>query len=255
MVALTPANNQPPAVNEARVAVVRASINNFKELFTDLTVDLEFELVQMESQDHLFFKRFQRYLLALNVAKEGVHVTFFRRKENDIRETKEVENLFPILNRYCNYSNYEIILIVVRKFCTAPLQLRALEYKDSHIEFEKNTTVDVYLCAISAAPESKLFIGFTEMAMKKNKPSNICTLYEIRQLKESIARDASLHAYSMYIEAPQEGSVCVLLRFPEECGWSVAGVMTAEFMETHQLTDVTFDGEDLRSYLVSHSVV
>ena len=59
----------------------------------------------------------------------------------------------------------------------------------------------------------------------------------------------------MYIEAPQEGSVCVLLRFPEECGWSVAGVMTAEFMETHQLTDVTFDGEDLRSYLVSHSMV
>ena len=44
VVALTPANNQPPAVNEARVAVVRASINNFKELFTDLTVDLEFEL-------------------------------------------------------------------------------------------------------------------------------------------------------------------------------------------------------------------
>ena len=98
----------------------------------------------MESQDHLFFKRFQRYLLALNVAKEGVHVSFFRRKENDIRETKEVESLFPILNRYCNYSNCEIIIIVVKKFCTAPLQLRALEYKDSHIEFEKNTTVDVY---------------------------------------------------------------------------------------------------------------
>ena len=30
--------------------------------------------------------------------------------------------------------------------------------------------------------------------------------------------------------------------------------MTAEFMEAHQLTDVTLDGEDLKSYLVSHSL-
>ena len=130
-----------------------------------------------------------------------------------------------------------------------------LTYRDTHILFEKNTTVDVYLCAISAPPESDIFFGFTEMAMKINKPSNICTLYEIRQLKESIARNASLHTYSVYIEAKRVESVRVVLRFPEECGWSVAGVMTAEFMETHQLTDVTFDGEDLKSYLVSHSVV
>ena len=251
---ITPTNNQPPAVNEARVAVVRASINNFKELFTDLTVDLEFELVQMESQDYVFFKRFQRYLLALNVAKEGVHVSFFRRKENDIRNTKEVESLFPILNHYCNYSNYEIIFIVVRKFCTAPLQQRALEYKDSHIEFEKNTTVDIYLSAISAPPKGNIFIGFTNMVMKIDKPSNICKLYEIRLLKESIALNASLHSHSMYIEVPEEGSVRVVLRFPEECGWSVAGVITAEFMETHRLSDVTFDGEDLEAYQVRHTL-
>ena len=127
-----------------------------------------------------------------------------------------------------------------------------LTYRDSHIEFEKRTTIDIYLCAILAPPESNIFIGFTKMAMKINKPSNICTLYEIRQLKESIARNASLHSYSVYIEAPEEGSVRVVLRFPEECGWLVGGVMTAEFMETHQLTDVTVDGEDLKYYLVSH---
>ena len=166
-----------------------------------------------------------------------------------------MQKLFYFLKCYSNYSNYEIIVVVAKKFCAAPVRQSMLTYRDSHITFEKNTTVNVYLCAISAPPASDIFVGFTDMAMKINKPSNICTLYEIRQLKESIARNGSLHAYSVYIEAKRVESVRVVLRFPEECGWSVAGVMTAEFMETHQLTDVTFDGEDLKSYLVSHSVV
>ena len=241
---LSPASSQVLSMNGARVAEVRASIEYFEELFTDLTVDVELELVIKEDQDYFFFKRLRSYLLALPAAKKGIHVSFFRNNEKVILETKEVEKIFPILNRYCNYSNYEIIVVVVKKFCGEPLQRRMLTYRDSHIEFEKSTTIDIYLCAILAPPESDIFIGFTKMAMKINKPSNICTLYEIRQLKESIARNASLHSYSVYIEAPQEGSVRVVLRFPEECGWLVGGVMTAEFMEAHQLTDVTLDGED-----------
>ena len=253
--ALSPASSQVLSVNGARVAEVRASIEYFEEFFTDLTVDVELELVIKEDQDYFFFKRLRSYLLALPAAKKGIHVSFFRNNEKVILETKEVEKLFPILNRYCNYSNYEIIVVVVKKFCGEPLQRRMLTYRDSHIEFEKSTTIDIYLCAILAPPESDIFIGFTKMAMKINKPSNICTLYEIRQLKESIARNASLHSYSVYIEAPQEGSVRVILRFPEECGWLVGGVMTAEFMETHQLTDVTVDGEDLRLAILFGIVV
>ena len=254
-VASTAAALHFPTVSEARVEEVRASIECFEDRFTDLTVDVELDLVEKEDQERLFFKRFQSYLLALPAAKKGVHVSFFRKSANDILKSKEAQKLFYILKCYCDYSNYEIIVVVAKKFCTTPVRQRMLTYRDSHVEFEKNTTVNVYLCAISAPPESKIFIGYTKMSMKINKPSNICTLYDIRQLKESIARNASLHSHSMYIEVPEEGSVRVVLRFPEECGWSVAGVMTAEFMETHQLSDVTFDGEDLKSYLVSLSVV
>ena len=253
--ALALANSHFPTVIEARVEEVRASIECFEEEFSEVTVELQIDLSKKEKQDCFFFERFQGHLLALPAAKKGIHVKFFTKNEDDILEATKIKKLLAILNRYCNYSNYEITFIIIKKFCGAPLQQRMLTYRDSHITFEKNTTVNIYLCAISAPPESDIFIGFTEMAMKINKPSNICTLYEIRQLKESIARNASLHAYSVYIEAKRVESVRVVLRFPEECGWSVAGAMTAEFMETHQLTDVTFDGEDLKSYLVSHSVV
>ena len=82
-------------MNGARVAEVRASIEYFEELFTDLTVDVELELVIKEDQDYFFFKRLRSYLLALPAAKKGIHVSFFRNNEKVILETKEVEKIFP----------------------------------------------------------------------------------------------------------------------------------------------------------------
>ena len=199
VVASTPPALTPTPANSK--AKVRASIDSFEEEFSDISVELRIELSKMEKQDCSFFERFQDHLLALPAAKKEIHVKFFTENEDDILEATKIKKLLAILNRYCNYSNYEIIFFIIKKFCGKPLQQRMLTYIDSHIEFEKNTTVDVYLCAISAPPESDIFVGFTKMALKINKPSNICTLYEIRQLIESIARNASLHSHSVYIEA------------------------------------------------------
>ena len=110
------------------------------------------------------------------------------------------------------------------------------------------TTVNVYLHAISAHPKSKIFKGFAQMVLKINKSIYVCTLHEIRQLKEAIASNASLHSYSMYIGNTEAGSVCVGFRFPRGCGWWVACVMTAEFRETHNLMEVTIDGYDITSH-------
>ena len=90
--------------------------------------------------------------------------------------------------------------------------------------------------------------GFAEMVLKINKSIYVCTLHEIRQLKEAIASNASLHSYSMYIENPGEGSVSVGLCIPRGCRWWVACVMTAEFRETHHLTEVTIHGYDITSH-------
>lgn len=62
-------------------------------------------------------------------------------------------------------------------------------YRDSLLSFEKTTTVDVYLCAISA--QGRIWAGFIRMAMCLNKLPAECTLYEIRILKESLEKAAA----------------------------------------------------------------
>ena len=92
-----------------------------------------------------------------------------------------------------------------------------MKYRDSLIIFEKSTTVDVYLCAISARPGGKLRRAFIRMTMKLNKPPSACTLYEVRELKESNEEEASLEAKTMYIETPGEGSIqsCTALQIAD----------------------------------------
>ena len=235
---------------EQRVAATNDSIEHLQGEFSDLKSDARQSLSERESQDWKFVHKFRDHLLDLPVTKKQVHIRFFSRNEDEILQAKNIQKIFLILGRYCNYSNYEIIFHIVKRFCPE-LKGRMLKYRDSLTIFEKATTIDVYLCAISARPGGKLRERFIRMTMKINKPASQCTLYEIRELKEAIEEEASLEAYATYIGAPEEGSVRVVLHVPEEVGWMVGMVFTTpDFREKHLLTDVRIGEEDLREYLV-----
>ena len=98
-------------------------------------------------------------------------------------------------------------------------------YRDSLVAFEKSTTVDIYLCAISARPGGAIMEGFIHMTMKLNKPPSECLLHEIRELKETIEEEAAQESYAMYIDTPGEGSLRVSLRIHEAVVWMVGVVL------------------------------
>ena len=220
---------------EKKVELVRNEIDQLEEEFSDIKSDARESLSERESRDQKFLSKFRDHLLDLPCTKKQVHVQFFVRNEKEILESDTIQKLFIILGRHCNYTNYEIILHIVKRFCKELTQ-RMLSYRDSLIVFEKATTVDVYLCAISAPPSGKISAGFMKMTMKINKPASECTLHEIRELKESIEEEAALESYAVYIDTPKTGSVCVRLCFPEEVGWMVGVVLTPEFRQKYLLS-------------------
>ena len=189
-----------------RVAVANDIIEHLQENFFDLKSDARQSLSKRECQDPKFIEKFKEYLLTLPFAKKLLQIRYnFFRIQDEILKAKTIQKLFLIINRYCNYSNYKIIFNIVKEFCPDELKGRMERYRDSITSFEKATTVDVYLCAISARPGGEISQGFIRMTMKINKPPSECTLYEIRVLKESIEEEATLESYAMYIEAPGEG--------------------------------------------------
>ena len=225
-------------MSEQKIEDTRDAIEHLEEEFSDVKHEAQESLSLKQSENPKFVRKFRNHLLDMSVTKKQVHIRFFSRNEDEILKTETIEKLFVILGRYCNYSNYEIIFHIVKRFCPE-LKSKMLNYRDSLTNFEKSTTVDVYLCAISARPGGEISQGFIRMTMKINKPPSQCTLYEIRELKESIEEKASLESYAMYIETPGEGSVCMRLLIPWEVHFLVSAVLTPEFREEHLLAEVT----------------
>ena len=242
-----------------RVEVANASIECLEKEFSDIKFYAKVSLSERETRDKTFAHRFREHLLDLPVTKKQVHVRFFVRNEEEILAADTVKKLFIILRRHCNYMNYEIILHIIKRFCKEELKHRMLNYRDSLTVFEKTTTVDVYLNAISARPGGAISAGFIKMTMKMNRPSSECTLHEIRELKELIEEEACLESYVTYIDSPGESSVCVCLHVHERVGWMVGVVLTPDFKQKHLLSEVTVrtwwgeSEESLTQYLVSVS--
>ena len=224
-----------------QVQKVKEEVEHFQENFTSMMSMTRSALCKKASEDSEFIEDFRDYLLFLPLSKRAPHDKFFRESEDDIVEAKSVQKLLAILRRYCNYSNYDLLLHLIKKFCNTAEKKRMQDYCQSLERFEMSTPVNVYLAAISASPA--ISEAFSRMAMKMNKPVSECTLHEIRKLKESLTEKAFLHSYSAYIDTIAESSVLVVLRFPPDCiGWVLAA-LTPDFIRTHQLMEVVMDGK------------
>ena len=238
-----------PSSPSDRVSQVRAEIDQLIDTFSDLMSDTRDEMCARKNANPSFLDKFRDRLLDLPVAKKAPHAKFFYKNEDDFLMAKNMQKIFAILRRYCNYNNYELLREVIRKFCEAVLQQRMQEYCQSLEKFEKATFIDVYLHAISAGVV--LTSEFTKMVMIIKKPASTCTLHEVRKLKETIAERASLQSYSVYIGDIAESSVKLALEFPASClGW-ILGVITLKFLAKHHLPWVVLGQNSMLSILDS----
>ena len=205
--------------------------------------DTRLAMCDRELQQSKFLGKFRDVLLVLPVAKKATHVKFFRESEDEILDARNIQKLFAILSRYWSYTNYEILLHLVNRFCDVTLKKGMQEYCDKLETFEVATTIDVYIGAISASDD--LSLAFSQMVLKINKPPSACTLHEIRKLTEALAEKASLHSYSVYIGSIRQSSVMLVLRFPPSAvGWVLAA-LTPDFLRTHLLAEVAVGGQPL----------
>ena len=224
---------------------VKATILQLEEMFADLQADAQVEIAEKEKKNQSFLPRFRSRLLLLPVAKKDPHVKFFRESEDDIISSKNTQKIMTILCRYIDFRNCEILYYVVCKFCSAPLQENMKKYRLSLETFEKHTTVDIYISAVPDEINEEVENGFSQMVVKMNKPSSVCTLYEVKNLSKTILTKSGLESHIEYIGGVTKNCVVVAMRFPSSVvGWILAA-MTPDFMHTQHLTEITMDEKQL----------
>ena len=242
---------QSPAVSQGRVEQIKTSIDHFECEFSDLKSTARKELSDKESQDSKFLGRFCDHLVDLPLSKKTLHNKFFHENKNDIVNAKSIQEQFFILSGYCDYTNYGIIHHIIKRFCGELLKRRMEAYQETLTKFEKDTPVDIYLCAMSSNnPNSVIHQKFDRMVLKINKPASVCTLHEIRELTEAMGENASLYPYCMYIGAVSSNCVYVVLYIPPGCTRDVVGALTPDFLLVHKLMEVSVNGQDITYHWV-----
>ena len=225
---------------------VKATIEELKEMFLNLTTDAEEEIAQQDGSDGKFLRKFRKFIQLLPIAQRASHVKFFQKSRNEIIAAKNTDTILAILCTHINYRNYEILFHLITRFCGVPLQENMKKYRLSLETFEMHTTVDIYISAVPDEISEEIKTGFSQMVVKINKPSSECTLHEVRKLNEAIITKSGLESHSVYISGVAKNCVVVAMRFPSSAvGWVLAA-MTPDFIHTQHLTpEVTMNGKQL----------
>ena len=225
---------------------VKATIEELKEMFLNLTTDAEEEIAQQDGSDGKFLRKFRKFIQLLPIAKRAHHVKFFQKSRKEIIAAENTDTILAILCTHIDYRNYEILFHLVTRFCGVPLQENMKIYRLSLETFEMHTTVDIYISAVPDEISEEIETGFSQMVVKINKPSSECTLHEVRKLNEAIITKSGLESHSVYISSVAKNCVVVAMRFPSSAvGWVLAA-MTPDFLHTQHITpDFTMDGKQL----------
>ena len=223
---------------QSSIEKVREEIENLQDQFFQLTYETQKLLSEKEKQDDKFLGIFIDFLLNFPVAEKAIHAKFFLKNEDEILKADNIQSLFAILRRYCNYYNYGIIVRIIKKMGDAKLNAGITMYYNSINKFEMSTSVSVYLKAISARPDGDICKGFTRMAVKINKSTDQCSLHEIRQLKKAIAKNAAFRSYGIYMESVAESSVLVQFLVHPACVQMIYDAITPDFAYLYNVTVV-----------------
>ena len=179
------------------------------------------------------------------------HQSFIEEKLSNISPPVTFENIWSILNWYCDFLNYEFLEHVIETFGSEVLKQQMRHYVDELSTF-KQTTRFCDLCDFIESrlhrdvepPEHTLKKVVVKMQLKWYQ----CTLQDVQSFKKALVDMFSLKAYDILFQKAEGEDVCITwVTSPSIASLlqqNLANIET-EFFEKHGIDAVTIDGEDV----------
>ena len=155
---------------------------------------------------------FKVRLVSMDVDGEEHHVPYLE----EIAENNDtIVKIWMKLSRYMNFLNYEILQHILRKFEDDNLQKRMDEYSEQMRKFFKTTRLCTFLTCWPVRgmtpPEEELRNFLTA---KTTKDWNTCTLEELDNTRESLARKLLIPKFALILENASRGCVSITFSIP-----------------------------------------
>ena len=190
-----------------------------QETFVTVLTHTKICLAKKEMANKDFLVEFKITLTTLPLSKKHQHLKFLSHEEHRIMLAADIHEIFEILKPYWNYVDYSFLEYLVKEFGPSGLKREMKKYISQLEVFERKTSIKQFNSAL--LNKRDIPDHFSEIIVIKSKDPEQCSLYEVRQFKNEVVNQSSLHDYAMYLSKVSCSSVRITLAFPPEVAQEV----------------------------------
>ena len=212
--------------------------------------DLVAKAVEMfsERQEYVpnFFRKLRISVAILPTSLKYQHKYFLMHHSPQIAKATTVEEIFSILNSYCNFLNCSLLSHIISKFGDEGLQKQLNSYTTALQAFRSQTKITDFLKTCTG--NSKIPPEFVALKTRMGSQWQHCTLEDAEEYRKSLAQNSSLASYALYFVEGVPGSIYLVWGVPNHAIKYIATTMNSAFLQQNCIEEVSIDGEDLEVY-------
>ena len=235
---------QSPSADTTRKVAKEAA--DLSEKFIDVLSEAKAQLMDMESESTKFVTKFRTFLTTLPLSSKHKHLKFLKSEKPALKAANDVDEIFDVIEPHMTHTDYSLLKSIIGKYCSEELNKSMDRYISDLTEYEMRTTVHDAQKTIHGG---NIPNGSKPLVIRTRLPPTVCTLYNVRQVREAIADEAALEPYAHLQLDVHASAVTIVLAFPQLALSLVAQAMTADFLSTHDIESVFINEKPLQSYM------
>ena len=244
--------DQPEQSNTEGVKKVQLEIATLVAMYDDLVATTVENFVERQEKSPLFFRKLRSTVAVLPTSLKYQHMYFLEHNSSQILNATTVEEIFSILNRYCNFLNCSLLAHIITKFGDEEQKKELSTYTTALQAFRSRTKITDF---VKTCPENqKIPPEFVALKTKLSPDWKDRTLEDAEVYRMSMVHSSSLASYALYLVEGVPGSIYLLWSIPSHAIDFLAAVINSQFLQRHCIEEVTIDGEDLEEYKRRHFI-
>ena len=246
----SPPTDQPEQTSAMRVKKVQQEINTLVDMYDDLVAKTGISLSKRQAISPDFFLAFRISIAALPTTLKYQHSYFLEHHSFQIARAATVEEIFSIVNRYCNFQNCSLLAHIINKFGDEELQKQLSSYTQALKEFRSQTKFADYFKAYTENPN--IPPESVALTTKMGSEWEHRTLQDAEEYRKSMAQCSSLVDSALHFQRVRLSSIYLIWYVPNRAIDFLAAAMDSEFLQHHSVEEVTIDGMELGEYKCQH---
>ena len=148
----TPPTNQPGQTTTMRVRKVQQEIATLVDKYDDLVAKTVENFSERQEDSPNFCRKLRISIAVLPTSLKYQHSYFLDHHSSKIGKATTVEEIFSILNSYCDFLNCSLLAHIISKFGDEELQKQLSNYMEALQEFRSRTKIADFMETCTGNP-------------------------------------------------------------------------------------------------------